>query len=138
MANIKDQIAKDGASRSAEQSTSGLIGHVIRYHPESLQCTCDEHGLGAVLKDTERHTADVKVMMGKKEEELKRVPCMVYSQGIVSNGLVPGDRIWVQFVNGDSAFPVITGFYREPSEWEIMSNTFKYAVANVFNFMGGN
>ncbi|CDQ41805.1 hypothetical protein [Virgibacillus salexigens] len=137
MSEIKTTIAKDAAGRSLERKTSGLIGHVLRYHPESLQCTCDEHGLTNPVKDTERHTADIKVNMGKKDQVLKRVPCMVYSQGIISNGLVKGDRVWVQFIDGDSSQPVITGFYREPTQWEVASNTFKFAVANVFSFMTG-
>ena len=59
---------------------------------------------------------------------------MVYSQGLISNGLVKGDRVWVQFINGDTAFPVLTGYYREPSQWELTKNTFQYAAAD---FLGG-
>lgn len=137
MSQLRQKIANEGASRSHEQRASGLIGYVVRYHPESLQCNCSEHGIGVPVKDTERHTADVVVTMGKKEQMLKRVPCMVYSQGLISNGLVEGDRVWVQFVNGDISYPVITGYYREPSQLQILTNTFKYSVANVFSFMLG-
>lgn len=137
MSEFQNRVAQDGANRSSEQKSAGLIGHVIRYHPESLQCTCSEHGLGVKVEDTERHTVDVIVNMGKRDQMLKRVPCMVYSQGIISNGLVEGDRVWVQYINGDSDFPVVTGYYREPSQLEIVANTFKYSIANVFDFMIG-
>lgn len=137
MSQLRDTLANEGASRSLEQRTSGLLGYVVRYHPESLQCTCSEHGLGVKVEDTERHTADIVVNMGKRDQMLKRVPCMVYSQGLISNGLVEGDRVWVQFVNGDISHPVITGYYREPSQLEIVTNTFKYSVANVFSHMLG-
>ncbi|RHW32001.1 hypothetical protein [Oceanobacillus profundus] len=133
MSRLRESISKEGAKQSKEESSHGLIGHVIRYHPESFKCYCDEHK-DQEFKDTERHTADVKVYRGKKDEILKRVPCMVYSQGIISNGLVKGDRVWVQFINGDTAFPVITGYYREPSQWELTKNTFQYAAAD---FLGG-
>jgi|SRR5699024_9805626 len=135
MSEAKKRIVNEGAKKSKEQNTSGLIGHVIRYHPESLVCPCSEHGVGAEFQDTERHTADIKVELGKRIEELKRVPCMVYSQGLVSNGLVKGDRVWVQFVNGDTSLPVITGYYREPSKWELTSNTLRYSIASIFGEM---
>lgn len=132
MSRISERIERNSSRRSKEERTSGLIGHVIRYHPEALVCNCEEHK-GKEFKDTERHTADIKVFMGKKEEILKRVPCMVYSQGVITNGLIKGDRVFVQFINGDTQLPVITAFYREPSQWNLTVNTFKYGIASFFS-----
>lgn len=138
MSNLKNRIIQESSNLSHEQRKYGLIGRVVNYHPESKVCSskCEEHK-GGELEDSERHTADVIVTVGKQEQELKRVPCMVYSQGIVNNGLRPNDRVWVQFVNGDVNLPVITGFYRDPSKWEIMANTFKFTIGNIFAEMIG-
>ncbi len=139
MSQVQDKFTKKSAQTSKEQSRFGLIGHVINYHPESLKCHpgCSEHDMSDTLDETERHSADIKVLLGKQDQVLKRVPCMVYSQGVVSNGLRKNDRVWVQFINGDTNLPVITGYYRDPSQWELLSNTFKYSVANVFAEMIG-
>ncbi|OXB94746.1 hypothetical protein [Parageobacillus galactosidasius] len=132
MARLQQKIASEGALRAFEKRSYGLIGHVINYHPESYQCDCEEHGPGVKLKDFERHTVDVKVLMGKKEQILKRVPCFVYSQGLISHGLRRNDRVWIEFINGDPSMPVVTAYYREPSQLQLFWNTFKYALSNIF------
>lgn len=132
MSEIKRQIVKSSAREAFEQNTPGLIGFVIRYHREAKTCNCDVHKTEPFL-DEERHTADVLVNMGQQDQVLKAVPCMVYSQGIISNGLKPNDRVWVQFTGGDLSLPVITGFYRNPSQWETIVGSFKFAVADAFS-----
>jgi hypothetical protein len=136
MSQLRQKIASEGAARAFERRSYGLIGHVINYHPESYECDCEEHGPGVKLKDFERHTVDVKVLMGKKEQVLKRVPCLVYAQGVIGNGLRRNDRVWVEFINGDPSMPVVTAYYREPSQLQLFWNTFKYSLSNALQELG--
>jgi hypothetical protein len=125
LSQIRERIANEGSTRASERRSFGLIGHVIEYFPEAAQ-----------VPDEQRHTCDVRVIKGKNEQVLYKVPCFVYSQGIISDGLAKNDRVWVEFINGDSSLPVITGFYREPGALKFFWNSFKYGVANVFDELG--
>jgi len=126
MAKIKDQIAKQGSEKAKEQVNFGLIGHVIEYYPETFSNE----------KLNQNHTADVKVLLGKKEQILYRVPCFVYGDGFFSHGLKKNDRVWVEFINGDTTYPVITAYYREPTQLQLFVNSLKYGIASFFSEMG--
>lgn len=125
MSEASERVANAGADKAAGRKSFGLIGHVMEYYPETW-----------ANRESERHTVDVKVRMGKKQEILQKVPCFVYSQGILSHGLAKDDRVWVEFINGDQSMPIVTAFYREPSSTELIWNTFKYGIAGIFQDMG--
>lgn len=114
-------LAKEGANTTREQSRFGLIGRVTKYHPPTLK----KKG-----KELE-HTADVRVMMGEKSQTLYNVPCFVYGSSKFDYGLYKNDRVYVAFLNGDMQYPVIVGYYREPSFSDRFFNTIRYGVSAV-------
>lgn len=120
-AQRRANLAREGAETTREQSRFGLIGRVEKYHPPTLA----KKG-----KDLE-HTADVRVMMGEKSQTLKNVPCFVYGSSKFDYGLYKNDRVFVNFLNGDLQYPVITGYYREPSFSDRFFNTIRYGVSAV-------
>ena len=116
---IKSQINSNNAATS-----SGLIATVTKYYPATFS------------NKKYAHTADISIQRGKKFEKMEKVPCFVYSTGLIDNGLQENDRVWVEFINGDSALPVITGYYREPTTWDFFKNSVHYSVSGIIDMLG--
>ena len=134
---IRQRIEKENSQQIRDQRIDGFIGYVIHYHPIALTCHCHEHQ-GTQLKKNERHTVDVEILRGKGKEILKRVPCFVYSYGFLDKGFEAGDRVFIQYVNGDPNFPVVTAYYRDPGFWEIATNTLRGGFTKLIDeWMGG-
>lgn len=141
--NFRKTLQEEGASRASERSSYGLIGKVAFYHPNADICNCgatdssgaDRHpkGSNTKIEPWERHTVDVDVLMGSKMQRLYSVPCFVYSQGVIDKGFVKNDRVWIQFINGDTNMPVATAYYREPDQLEVFWNNLKLKVAGFFD-----
>ena len=119
--NITSNIAKKGAERASEQRSPGYIGYVANYYPATFQ------------NKKHAHTADVTIFKGNRTELLEKVPCFVYSSGIIDKGLEINDRVWEQHINGYATLPIITGYYREPTRWDFFQNSIHQAISNVFD-----
>lgn len=143
--HFKNQLHEQGAMRAMEKSTLGHIGKVVNYHPNTGKkksdgsveggiCPCDRH-LGGKMEAYEMHTVDVDVLRGSKMERMCAVPCFVYSQGVIDKGFVKNDRVWIQYINGDSTMPIATAYYREPAQLELFWNNLRYRVAGFFGEM---
>lgn len=134
---MRQQLQDGGADRASERRSDGLIGKVVNYHPntgtknEGGPCNCSRHK-GGKIEVWERHTVDVDVLQGNKVQRLSAVPCFVYSQGIIDKGFVKNDRVWIQFINGDTSMPIATAYYREPDQLELFWNNLKIRVAGFF------
>jgi hypothetical protein len=116
---ISRKIAKQGIEGALDLSSPGLIGYVTAYYGES-------HFVDPAL----RHTVDVEVRTGQQVTTYKNVPCFVYSQGIIDHGLSVNDRVWVQFIGGDKKQPIVTAFYRDPSQLTMFWNDLRYGVSS--------
>lgn len=141
--HFKQSLHNGGADRASEQRPVGHIGKVVNYHPNTGKknqdgtyeggiCTCDRHE-GKKIKAHEMHTVDVDVLLGQKMQRLYSVPCFVYSQGVIDKGFVKNDRVWIQYINGDSSLPVATAYYREPDQLDLFWNNLKFRVASFFD-----
>lgn len=125
---IRKRLTDEAAERSEEISSHGLIGYVEEYYPEVFL------GEDEAYKN---HTADIKVFTQNQQEIYKHVPCFVYSHGMINKGLVKNDRVWVEFINGDQEMPIVTAYYREPTQIGIFFNNLKFSVANTMNSIFG-
>lgn len=123
MGGASQRISQEGSQGALDKSSPGLIGYVTKYY-----------GNDPALEKEERHTVDIDVPSAGKSEKYYRVPCFVYSQGIIDKGLEENDRVWVQFINGDQKQPIVTGFYREPGSLELFFNNLEYRISD---FLGG-
>lgn len=132
---LRKKIAGAGAEGALDLRTPGLIGYVVNYHRQANTCDCNRHK-GEPISEESWHTVDVDVYQGKKKERYLDVPCFVYAQGIIDKGLVENDRVWVQFINGDPQYPVVTAYYRHPSGLEQFFNNLKYAISDFFGEIG--
>lgn len=129
--NVSKRISQEGAEGALDKSTSGLIGYVTNYYPNVTKLD------GVPLPAAERHSVDVDVPSGSRVIKFSRVPCFVYSQGIIDKGLEVNDRVWVQFINGDKSQPIVTAFYREPGDLDLFWNNLKYRISDFFGSLGG-
>jgi len=140
--NFKQNLGNQGAEKASERRNFGNIGKVVNYHPnvgsknadgsmKGGKCNCDRHE-GKKIKAHEMHSVDVDVLMGNKMQRLYSVPCFVYSQGVIDKGFVRNDRVWIQYINGDTSLPVATAYYREPDQLELFWNNLKHRVAGFF------
>lgn len=138
--NFRRGLEKQGADHANERMSIGHIGKVVYYHPNSGSkladgtivpgvCSCGRHE-GKKMEFYELHTVDVDVLEGTKMQRLQAVPCFVYSQGLIDKGFVKNDRVWIQYINGDPAYPVATAYYREPDQLELFWNNLKHRVAS--------
>jgi hypothetical protein len=141
--SFRQGLQNEGADRAGEKRSHGHIGKVVNYHPNSGKknkdgtfeggvCSCDRHE-GSKMKSHEMHTVDADVLLGNKMQRLYSVPCFVYSQGVIDKGFQKNDRVWIQYINGDSSLPVATAYYREPDQLELFWNNLKHRVAGFFD-----
>lgn len=141
--SFKQSLGNQGAEKASERRSLGHIGKVVNYHPntgkkkpdgtfEGGACNCDRHE-GKKIEAHEMHTVDVDVLLGSKMQRLYAVPCFVYSQGVIDKGFAKNDRVWIQYINGDSSLPVATAYYREPDQLELFWNNLKHRVASFFD-----
>lgn len=130
--SIANKIAQKGKKGALEASTHGLIGYVVNYHRQGDTCDCNRHK-GAVISKNAQHTVDIEVYQGSRQSMYYEVPCFVYSQGIIDKGLEVNDRVWVQFIGGDANTPIVTAYYREPSDLENYFRNLYFAVSDFFN-----
>ncbi len=122
----KKQLQEGGADRASERRSYGLIGRVINYYPQASQ-----------VDEVHQHTVDVEVLIGSKVETLAYVPCFTYSHGVISKGFKKNDRVWLEYINGDPKMPIVTGYYREPTQLGIFFGALKFAVGNILDeFVG--
>lgn len=76
-----------------------------------------EKGFGdlAVIMETNQTNNTVNIMIQNSENptmgELRIGVEAPYTPGIESINLYPGDKVWVQYMNGDRAQPYITAIY---------------------------
>lgn len=119
--NVSERLAKAGAMRADEQRTHGFIGYVTKYYPATFK------------NKRYAHTCDVNVIRGNRTEKLSKVPCFVYSSGLIDKGLEENDRVWIQYINGDPSMPIITGYYREPTTWDYFKTSIYYSVSQVLD-----
>jgi|SRR5579875_522350 len=121
-----EKISKKGTQGALDKSSPGLIGYVTKYYPNDHR-----------FPKEQRHTVDVDVKMGTKTTSFKQVPCFVYGQGLIDHGLAVNDRVWVQFINGDHKAPIVTAYYREPSQLDLFWNDLKYGISDFLNGLFG-
>ncbi|SFJ66049.1 hypothetical protein SAMN02799624_05432 [Paenibacillus sp. UNC496MF] len=119
---ISKRIAGQGKEGALDLSSPGLIGYVTKYY-----------GPNHFNDPAINHTVDVEVRTGQQVTKYNNVPCFVYSQGIIDHGLSENDRVWIQFINGDQKQPIVTAFYRDPSQAEMFWNDLKYGVSEFFH-----
>jgi hypothetical protein len=123
---VSQRISQQGTAGALDRSTPGLIGYVIKYYPNSHK-----------IEPQYRHSVDVEVRQGTQTTKYYRVPCFVYAQGLIDHGLVPNDRVWVQFINGDKGRPIVTAYYREPSQLDMFWEDLKYDIGDFFGRLTG-
>jgi len=82
-----------------------------------IQPAIKEKGFGdlAVVMETNQVRNTVNIMIQNAENptmgELRIDVEVPYMPGIESINLYPGDKVWVQYMNGDRALPFITAIY---------------------------
>lgn len=113
----------NGIQKNNHSTSNGLIGVVTKYYPATF------------ANKKYAHTADVKINRTNSYEILEKVPCFVYSTGLIDYGLQENDRVYVEFANGDSSLPIITGYYREPTTWDFFKNSVQYTVSNIIDMI---
>lgn len=142
MTNFSERIIKDSTENTRDQINGGIIGIVINYHPpkgggsdqdgtdkKAGRCFCDRHN-GERMKMYERHTVDVEIVTEKKKEIWNAVPCFMYAQGIIDHGFKKNDKVFINFINNDLAYPVAIAYYRNPKRLDNFWNSLKYSMAN--------
>ena len=122
MSKVNSMI-KAGINKNSQATSSGLIGVVTKYYPATY--TNKKHA----------HTVDIKVYRANTYETLEKVPCFVYSTGLIDHGLQENDRVYVEYVNADPTLPIVTGYYREPTSWDFFKNSIQYATTNIFDML---
>lgn len=123
MSKVKSMITQ-GIHKNNGTTSSGLLGVVTQYYPATF------------TNKKYAHTVDIHVYRTNSVETLEKVPCFVYSTGIIDYGLEVNDRVYVEFLNGDPSLPVVTGYYREPTTWDFFKNSIQYATTNIVDMVG--
>lgn len=116
-------MINNSIQKSNHSTSNGLIGVVTKYYPATFS------------NKKYAHTADVKINRTNSYEILEKVPCFVYSTGLIDYGLQENDRVYVEFANGDASLPIITGYYREPTTWDFFKNSVQYTVTNIIDMI---
>jgi hypothetical protein len=120
--SVSQRISRQGTEGALDKSSPGLIGYVTKYYPNMYKG-----------KDAPKnHTVDIDVPSGKGTIKYYNVPCFVYGQGLIDKKLEVNDRVWVQFINGDKNQPIVTAYYREPSQLDLFWNNLKYSISEFF------
>lgn len=118
-----DSMIKAGINKNNQAISNGLIGVVTKYYPATY--TNKKHA----------HTVDVKIYRTNSYETLEKVPCFVYSTGLIDYGLQENDRVYIEYINGDPTLPIVTGYYREQTTWDFFKNSVVYAQTSIFDML---
>lgn len=110
---LRDRIVKEAVQGALDARFGGQIGHIVNYHTDTERCDCSRHK-GEKINNITRNTMDIYLSQGRRKKVYYDVPCFIFNPGLISKGYREGDRVWVQFINGDLSMPLVTGYYREP------------------------
>lgn len=133
--SFRNQMYNEATQKGQEQKGLSYIGKVVNYHgvtgtaKKAGPCDCDRHK-GKKMKLSERHSVDVDVLIENKVQRFNSVPCFIYAQGVIDKGFVKNDRVYINFINGDSQMPIATAYYREPDGLTIFWQNLKHRVGN--------
>lgn len=140
---IDQRIRNVSQDNNDKKALGGIIGRVIDYHPpvgtdsKPGKCRCSRHN-GDYMEIFERHSVDVEIISEKKKEYLYAVPCLMYAQGIIDQGFVRDDKVFISFVGGDRNHPVAIAYYRPPNKIDFFWNNLKYSMSTyVSDFIRG-
>ena len=140
---IDKRIREVSQDNNDKKSGGGIIGRVIDYHPpvgtdsKPGKCRCSRHN-GDYMEIFERHSVDVEIISEKKKEYLYAVPCLMYAQGIIDQGFVRDDKVFISYIDGDKNHPVAIAYYRPPNKIDFFWNNLKYSMStHISDFIRG-